>query len=187
MAGLVTGAADGVGSLAVSLLASPRLPRRRRDRPSRGGRLPAPLGAAEVIERAELVADPRPLAKERWTRHGGHAGRRGTRQPAFDDRLRRRGGGLRRCRQDGDDGRERCALHLSRRDALRHRVGARLALALEEAWNRLSEEIDREVLASMTQANGVDEVMAAARAVVEGRMRGRTVVLVAPGVAANGG
>jgi len=39
----------------------------------------------------------------------------------------------------------------------------------------------------MTQANGVDEVMAAARAVVEGRMRGRTVVLVAPGVAANGG
>ena len=64
---LVTGATGGVGSLAVLLLAA------------RGYRVVAAtgraqqesaylhaLGAAEILDRSELEAEPKPLAKERW-------------------------------------------------------------------------------------------------------------------------
>src|SRR5262249_4640693 len=63
---VVTGAAGGVGSVAISLLA-------RRGyrviastgRPQEAGYLKQ-LGAAEIIDRAELTGAPRAIAKERW-------------------------------------------------------------------------------------------------------------------------
>src|ERR1700758_3387630 len=63
---VVTGAAGGVGSVAVALLAKRGYsvlasPGRREEAPYLKG-----LGAADVIERKELTAPPRPLAKERW-------------------------------------------------------------------------------------------------------------------------
>src|SRR5262245_26023698 len=63
---VVTGASGGVGSVAIALLA--RL--RYHVVASTGRPQETPylrdLGAAEVIDRAELTATPRPLAKERW-------------------------------------------------------------------------------------------------------------------------
>ena len=63
---LVTGAAGGVGSVAVSLLAKLGYrviasTGRTEEEPYLKG-----LGASEIIPRAELTADPRPLGKERW-------------------------------------------------------------------------------------------------------------------------
>src|SRR5581483_3390644 len=63
---VVTGAAGGVGSVAVTLLhklgyaviAST-------GRPQEAAYL-KDLGASEIIERSELARDPRPLGKERW-------------------------------------------------------------------------------------------------------------------------
>src|SRR5499426_3762463 len=63
---VVTGASGGVGSVAIALLA--RL--RYHVVASTGRPQETPylrdLGAAEVIDRAELTATPRPLGKERW-------------------------------------------------------------------------------------------------------------------------
>ncbi len=63
---IVTGAAGGVGSVAIALLA--KLGYRviaSTGRPEDAGYLKG-LGAAEVIERKELTGPPRPLGKERW-------------------------------------------------------------------------------------------------------------------------
>ena len=45
-----------------------------------------------------------------------------------------------------------------------------------EAWRRLDEDLDRELLASMTTTVGLDEVPAVADEVLAGRVRGRVVV-----------
>src|SRR6476659_7876541 len=63
---LVTGAAGGVGSVAIALLAKlgyrvTASTGRVSERPYLEG-----LGAAEVIDRSELAGTPRPLSKERW-------------------------------------------------------------------------------------------------------------------------
>src|SRR5690348_14642507 len=63
---VVTGASGGVGSVAVALLA--KLGYRviaSTGRPHESSYLKE-LGASEVIERAELSSEPRPLGKERW-------------------------------------------------------------------------------------------------------------------------
>ena len=45
-----------------------------------------------------------------------------------------------------------------------------------EAWARLARDLDRDKLAAMTTTVPLDRAMEAARAIVEGRVRGRTVV-----------
>ena len=63
---LVTGAAGGVGSVAIALLA--KLGYQviaSTGRASEADYLEG-LGAAEIIDRAELAGRPRPLGKERW-------------------------------------------------------------------------------------------------------------------------
>ena len=64
---VVTGAAGGVGSLAVMLLAAPRLSRRRIHRPSRArSRTSARLGATSIVPREELAQKGAPMQTERW-------------------------------------------------------------------------------------------------------------------------
>ncbi len=64
---LVTGATGGVGSLAVLLLAARgyRVVAATGRAHQESGYLHA-LGAAEILDRSELEAEPKPLAKERW-------------------------------------------------------------------------------------------------------------------------
>ena len=63
---IVTGAAGGVGSVAVALLAKLGYAViASTGRPEEAAYLKG-LGAAEIIERKELTGPPRPLAKERW-------------------------------------------------------------------------------------------------------------------------
>ncbi len=98
---LVTGAAGGVGSVAVALLAKLGFAViASTGRPEEADYLKA-LGASEIVPRAELTAPPKPLAKERWA--GGHQFGRfhHARQRAVDDQVRRRGRGLRSRRRHG--------------------------------------------------------------------------------------
>ena len=68
---VVTGAAGGVGSVAIALLVQARLPGDRLDRAAAGGAdYLRGLGAAEILDRKELSAPGKPLAKERWA--GAH-------------------------------------------------------------------------------------------------------------------
>ena len=64
---LVTGAAGGVGCVAVAILAKLGYQRRRRHRPAAGGDYLKSLGAATIIDRKELTEAPdRPLLSERF-------------------------------------------------------------------------------------------------------------------------
>ena len=87
---VVTGAAGGVGSVATAVLS--KLGYHviaSTGRMSEADYLKG-LGAAEMIDRAELSGRAKPLAKERWA--GGDRQRRldHARQPALDDEIRRR-------------------------------------------------------------------------------------------------
>src|ERR1700758_2624061 len=63
---IVTGAAGGVGSVAVALLAKLGYAvAASTGRPDEAGYLKG-LGAGEIINRSELTGPPRPLARERW-------------------------------------------------------------------------------------------------------------------------
>ena len=63
---IVTGAAGGVGSVALAILSKRGFQvTASTGRPQEADYLKR-MGAAEIIERKELTATPRPLAKERW-------------------------------------------------------------------------------------------------------------------------
>ena len=63
---VITGAAGGVGSVAIALLAKRGFTIHAvTGRPAEADYLKG-LGAAEIIERKELAGPPKPLAKERW-------------------------------------------------------------------------------------------------------------------------
>ena len=98
---VVTGAAGGVGSVAVALLAKLGYAViASTGRPDEADYLKG-LGASEIIERKELSGPARPLAKERWA-GGIDVGRLDhARQCAVDDPLRRRRRRLWTCRRNG--------------------------------------------------------------------------------------
>ena len=119
---VVTGAAGGVGSVAIALLsklgfkviaATGRL----QEEPYLRG-----LGASEILDRKELSAPGKPLAKERWAGGIDSVGSTHARQRAGRHPLRRRGRGLRPRGRHGpaDHGR---AVHSARGVAARHRLG----------------------------------------------------------------
>lgn len=173
---LVTGATGGVGSLAVLLLAA------------RGYRVVAAtgraqqesaylhaLGAAEILDRSELDAEPKPLAKERWAaavdvlggralanvlaglRYGGAVAASGLAQsmalPASVAPFILRGVSLL--------GIESVHMHMERR---------------VQAWARLARDLDREKLASMSHTIGLGDVFEAAKNILAGSVRGRIIV-----------
>ena len=119
---VVTGAAGGVGSVAVAILAKLGFTVHAvTGRPQEAGYLKG-LGAAEVVERRELAMPAKPLGQgtlggRRRRRRLDHA-----RQPPVDDPLRRSGRRLRPCRRHGPAGFGR-PLHFARGVPLRHRLG----------------------------------------------------------------
>ena len=101
---LVTGAAGGVGGVAIALLA--KLGYRviaATGRMNEAAYLRG-LGAAEVIDRAELNGDVRPLAKERWAGAVDSGGLENAGECVGLDELWRRGGGVRIGAGDGSAG-----------------------------------------------------------------------------------
>ena len=78
------------------------------------------LGAAEVIDRAELSAPGKPLAKERWAGVVDAVGSHTLANACAGTQLPRRGGGLRPGAGHGLPG-QRGALHPARHHAVRHR------------------------------------------------------------------
>ena len=63
---LVTGAAGGVGTTAIVILAEARLPRHRLDGPRLRGAFLKSLGAAGIVDRNEFNGPVKALAKSRW-------------------------------------------------------------------------------------------------------------------------
>ena len=118
----MTGAAGGVGSVAVALLAKLGYAvTASTGRPAEADYLKG-LGAAEIIERKELAGPPRPLAKERWA---GGIDAVGSTTLANVLSMTRYGGTVAACGLGGRNGlaRHSRAVHFAGGVAGRHQFG----------------------------------------------------------------
>jgi acrylyl-CoA reductase (NADPH) len=172
---VVTGAAGGVGSVAVALLAKLGYAvTASTGRPAEAPYLKE-LGAAEVIERKELSGSPRPLAKERWA---GGIDTVGSTTLANVLSMTRYGGTVAACGLAGGmDLPATVAPFILRGVTLAGIDSVMCPLLLrQEAWRRLETDLDRSKIAAMTSEIGLDGVIDAGRRIVEGQVRGRIVV-----------
>ncbi len=172
---IVTGAAGGVGSVAIALLA--KLGYRviaSTGRPEEADYLKG-LGASEVIERKELTGPPRPLGKERWA---GGVDAVGSTTLANVLSMTRYGGAVAACGLAGGmDLPTSVAPFILRGVSLLGIDSVMCPLPLrQEAWRRLESDLDRGKIAAMTNEIGLSDVIAAGQRIVEGRVRGRIVV-----------
>jgi acrylyl-CoA reductase (NADPH) len=175
---LVTGAAGGVGSIAVALAA-----RAGWRVIASTGRIAETdylrgLGAAEVIDRAELASPGKPLGKERWAAAIDSVGSHTLANALAQTRAR---GAVAACGlAQGMDLPATVAPFILRGVALLgvDSVSCPRPLRLE-AWRRLAGELDRAHLRAMTRTVPLDQVIAIAPDILAGKVRGRVVVLVA--------
>jgi acrylyl-CoA reductase (NADPH) len=172
---IVTGAAGGVGSVAVVLLAQLGYEVfASTGRPSEADYLKA-LGATHVIARDELTGPVRPLAKERWAAGVDTVGSTTLANVLSMTRYR---GAVAACGLAGGmDLPASVAPFILRGVSLLgiDSVVAPLPLR-QKAWERLEKELDRRKLAKMTQEIGLSDVIAAGEKIVNGAVRGRLVV-----------
>jgi acrylyl-CoA reductase (NADPH) len=172
---VVTGAAGGAGSIAVSLLAT--LGYHVIASTGRPGEAPylKGLGAAEVIDRAELAGPAKPLGKERWV---GGIDVAGSHTLANVLSMTRYGGAVAACGlAHGMDLATSVAPFILRGVTL---AGIDSVLAPKaarvEAWERLARDLDRAKLKAMTKARPIGDAPALTHDVLAGKVRGRIVL-----------
>jgi acrylyl-CoA reductase (NADPH) len=159
---IVTGAAGGVGSVAIALLAKLgyRVIASTGRRESEGAYLTS-LGAAEIIDRAELSSPGGPVGKERWAGAvdsvGSHTLACGLAQgldlPASVAPFILRG------------------VTLAGIESVHCPMARRI-----EAWSRLAADLDLAKLDAMTQNAVLADVPTLAESILAGQIRGRVVV-----------
>jgi acrylyl-CoA reductase (NADPH) len=174
---LVTGANGGVGSVAIALLA--KLGYRvvaSTGRTDEAEALKA-LGAAEVIDRAELSAPGKPLAKERWAGAVDAVGSHTLANACAGTKYR---GAVAACGlAQGMDFPASVAPFILRGITLYGINCVFVANALRlQAWELLARHLDADKLASMTVETGLSQVVEQSVALLDGRVRGRCVVAV---------
>jgi acrylyl-CoA reductase (NADPH) len=172
---LVTGAGGGVGSVAIALLA--RLGFRV---VASTGRLQEAeylrgLGAADVIDRAELSAPGKPLAKERWA---GVVDTVGSHTLANACASTRYGGTVAACGlAQGMDLPATVAPFILRGVTLAGIDSVMAPRALREAaWARLARDLDVGKLDAMTQEVPLADAIGLGVQILAGQVRGRVVV-----------
>ncbi|MER8831967.1 MDR family oxidoreductase [Mesorhizobium sp. M0909] len=172
---VVTGAAGGVGSVAISILSSLGY----HVIASTGRATESPylidLGAAEVISRDELAQPAKPLAKERWA---GGVDAVGSHTLTNVLSMTSYGGAVAACGLAGGmDLPASVAPFILRGVSLLgiDSVMAPKAVRLE-AWRRIGTDLDHAKLASLSTSIGFDGIIGAAHDIVEGKIRGRVVV-----------
>lgn len=172
---IVTGAAGGVGSVAIAILS--RLGFHviaSTGRTSEAGYL-KDLGASEIVTREELAGPAKPLGKERWA---GGVDTVGSHTLANVLSMTSYGGAVAACGLAGGmDLPASVAPFILRGVSL---LGVDSVMAPKklrlEAWRRLAAELDRGKLEAITTRVGFDGIVDAARDIVEGKVRGRIVV-----------
>lgn len=175
---VVTGAAGGVGSVAVAVLA-----RLGWHVIASTGRMDEAdylkkLGAAEVIDRKELNGPAKPLARERWAAGVDSVG---STTLANVLSMTKSNGAIAACGlAQGMDLPTSVAPFILRGVALLgiNSVPAPRDLRIE-VWNRAVRDMDMGKLDAMTRTIGFAEIMPTASAILEGKVRGRTVVEIA--------
>jgi acrylyl-CoA reductase (NADPH) len=172
---IVTGAAGGVGSVAIALLAKLGYTViGSTGRPAEAAYLKE-LGAAEVIERKELAGPPRALGKERWA---GGIDAVGSTTLANVLSMTRYGGAVAACGLAGGmDLPTTVAPFILRGVSLLGVDSVMCPLPLrQQAWRRLEADLDRTKIAAMTSEIGLADVIDAGARILAGQVRGRIVV-----------
>ena len=172
---LVTGAAGGVGSVAVALLAKAgHHVVASTGRPEEADYLKS-LGAAEVIDRAELTGPVKPLGKERFAAVVDTVGSTTLANAIAQVKY---GGSVAACGLAGGiDLPSSVAPFILRGVSLLGIDSVKCPIVVrKEAWRRLAAELDRVTLLSMTTFVPFAEVKDYAAKILEGQVRGRVVV-----------
>jgi acrylyl-CoA reductase (NADPH) len=172
---LVTGAAGGVGSVAIAVLA-------RRGysvvastgRPGEAGYLSA-LGAARVQDRAELAAPGKPLGPERWAGVVDSVGSHTLANACATTRVH---GAVAACGLAGGmDFPSTVAPFILRGVTLYGIDSVKCPPPLRrEAWARLASDLDAAALRSITTEIGLADALRVAPELLAGKVRGRLVV-----------
>jgi acrylyl-CoA reductase (NADPH) len=172
---VVTGAAGGVGSVAIALLAKAGWHVIASTGRAAEADYLKGLGAAEIIDRAELSGPAKPLAKERWAAGVDSVG---SHTLANLLSMTRYGGAVAACGlAQGMDLPSSVAPFILRGVAL---LGVDSVMCPKarrlEAWARIARDLDRGKLAAMTTTIGFDQLPTTAAAILAGEVRGRVVV-----------
>ncbi|MGE0203054.1 MAG: MDR family oxidoreductase [Hyphomicrobiaceae bacterium] len=175
---LVTGAAGGVGSVAVALLS--KLGYQviaSTGRPEEKAYLEG-LGASEIIARADLAGPAKPLGRERWA---GAIDVAGSHTLANAIAMTRYGGTVAACGlAQGMDLVSSVAPFILRGVTLAGIDSVMAPLPLRtEAWQRLARDLDRSRLDAMTVTRPLKDVVALAPEILAGKVRGRVVLEIA--------
>jgi acrylyl-CoA reductase (NADPH) len=171
----VTGAAGGVGSVAIAILANRGFAVHAvTGRPQEADYLKA-LGASEIVERKDLAGPPKALAKERWA---GAVDAVGSTTLANLLSMTRYGGAVAACGLAGGMDLPGSVAPFILRGVCLYGIDS-VMCPLErrrDAWKRLENDLDRQKLATMTREIGLSDVFGAAPEILSGQVRGRIVV-----------
>ena len=172
---IVSGAAGGVGSVAVSLLAKGGF-----EVVASTGRMAQEaylksLGAASIIARDELSGPAKPLGKERWA---GAVDVAGSHTLANIISQTKYGGVVTACGlAQGLDLPATVAPFILRNVTLQGVESVMVPQALRRtAWDRLARDLDLDKLGEMTTTYPLSEVVELAPKILAGQIRGRTVL-----------
>lgn len=171
----VTGAAGGVGSVAIALLAKLGFAVHAvTGRPQEADFLKG-LGASEIVERKELAGPVRPLAKERWA---GGIDAVGSTTLANLLSMIRYGGAVAACGLAGGMDLPTSVAPFILRGVCLHGIDSVMCPLdrRREAWKRLESDLDRQKLAMITREIGLADVFGVAPDILAGQVRGRIVV-----------
>ena len=171
----VTGAAGGVGSVAIAILAKCGFSVSAvTGRPGEADYLKG-MGAAEIVERKDLTGPVKMLAKERWA---GAIDAVGSTTLANLLSMTRYGGAVAACGLAGGMDLPASVAPFILRGVCLYGIDS-VMCPIEhrrEAWKRLETGLDRLNLAAMTREIGLSGVSEAAAAILAGQVRGRIVV-----------
>ncbi|NBT10356.1 MAG: oxidoreductase [Betaproteobacteria bacterium] len=176
---LVTGATGGVGSVAVALLAQAGYTVTAATGKMQETEYLKGLGAAQVIDRAELASPGRPLQKERWAAVVDAVGSHTLVNALAQTRY---GGVVAACGlAQGGDLQGSVMPFILRGVSLVGVDSVMAPLAVRRrAWERLAAELDPQRLDRMVTEVSLDGAVDAAHRLMDGQVRGRVVVRVTP-------
>ncbi len=174
-AAIVTGAAGGVGSVAVALLSRlgwhviASTGRPEEEEFLRG------LGASEIVGRDELSKSGRPLGKERWVAGIDAVGSHTLANVIAQTRMN---GAVAACGLAGGADLPGSVMPFILRGVSLIGIDSVMASRARrlEAWSRLARDLDQGKLAALTTTIGFDEIVPTAHAILDGKVRGRVVV-----------
>lgn len=172
---LVTGAAGGVGSVAVAVLAKLGYTVVASTGRVEEGEYLRTLGAAEIIDRASLSEPGKPLGKERWA---GAVDTVGSHTLANVCAGTKYLGTVTACGLAQSADLPATVMPFILRGVTLKGIDSVMAprAARIEAWGRLAEDLDMEKLELIVNEIGLEEAIGVAGELIAGRVRGRTVV-----------